>query len=82
LGSNIYIFLIWALFIVIWLKKVLKKQKTNEVKKCYNYKINLKRKKERKKPKTKNWLYVYLEGKKKKKPNFKKMVITGGYMFY
>jgi large-conductance mechanosensitive channel len=36
LRSNIFDFLIWALFIAIGTKKILKIQKTNECKKCYN----------------------------------------------
>jgi hypothetical protein len=36
LGSNIFYFLIWALFITIRTKKTPKIQKTNECKKCYS----------------------------------------------
>jgi hypothetical protein len=36
LWSNIFDFLIWALFIAIGSKKTLKIQKTNEGKKCYS----------------------------------------------
>jgi hypothetical protein len=36
LGSNIFDFSTWALFIAIGTKKTLKIQKTNECKKCYS----------------------------------------------
>jgi hypothetical protein len=67
LGSNIFYFSIWALFIAIGTKKTLKIQKTNECKKCYS--INKSPKTPKKQKKKKKTYFT-----KPKKANFEKTV--------